>query len=94
MIPELLFDDIDDNQRIYNLVNELRDYGFNPVDDMVISSDRGNGVGVIEGLEALTELRTSNNGGGKFFDQLEYSIEEERISNLSNEEWADEFLTN
>jgi superfamily II DNA or RNA helicase len=92
IIPELLFEDVDNNRRIYNLVDELRDYGFNPVDDLVVSNINGGGIGVITGPEVLTDLKKRENNVGVFIESLEYSMEEERIASLSNEEFLDEFL--
>jgi hypothetical protein len=92
IIPALLFEDIDDNQRIKNLVYELRDYGFNPVDDMVVSNINGGGIGVVDGPEALNEVKRVEPKVGVFIETLQSTMENERIASLSLEELVTEFL--
>jgi hypothetical protein len=92
IIPALLFEDIDDNQRIKNLVQELRDYGFNPVDDMVVSNIGGGGIGVVDGLEALNEVKKVEPKVGVLIETLQSTMEDERIASLSSEELVTEFL--
>jgi len=92
IIPALLFEDIDDNQRITNLVYELRDYGFNPVDDMVVSNINGGGIGVIDGPEALNEVKKVEPKVGVLIETLQSTMEDERIASLSSEELVTEFL--
>jgi hypothetical protein len=92
IIPALLFEDIDDNQRITNLVHELRDYGFNPVDDMVVSNIGGGGIGVVDGLEALNEVKKIEPKVGVLIETLQSTMEDERIASLSSEELVTEFL--
>jgi superfamily II DNA or RNA helicase len=92
VIPSLLFENIDDNQRIKNLVYELRDYGFNPVDDMVISNMKGGGMGVIDGPEALNELKKVEPNVGILIESLQSTMEDERIASLSLEKLLSEFL--
>lgn len=92
IIPALLFEDIDDNQRITNLVHELRDYGFNPVDDMVVSNISGGGIGVVDGLDALNEVKKVEPKVGVLIETLQSTMEDERIASLSSEELVTEFL--
>ena len=92
VIPALLFEDIDDNQRITNLVYELRDYGFNPVDDMVVSNIDGGGMGVIDGPDALNEVKKVEPKVGVLIETLQSTMEDERIASLSLEELVSEFL--
>ena len=92
IIPALLFEDIDDNQRIANLVYELRDYGFNPVDDMVVSNINGGGLGVINGPDALNEVKKSEPKVGILIETIQSTMEDERIASLSLEELVSEFL--
>jgi len=92
VIPALLFEGIDDNQRITNLVYELRDYGFNPVDDMVVSNINGGGMGVIDGPDALNEVKKFEPKVGVLIETLQSTMEDERIASLSLEELVSEFL--
>jgi hypothetical protein len=92
IIPALLFEDIDDNKRIENLVYEIRDYGFNPVDDLVISNINGDGIGVVKGPDALNEIKKNEPRIGVFIQSLQSKIESERIASLSNEEFVSEFF--
>jgi len=92
IIPALLFEDVDDNQRIENLVREIRDYGFNPVDDLVISNIDGGGIGVVKGPDVLNEIKKKEPRIGVFIETLQSKIEDERIASLSNEEFVLEFF--
>jgi hypothetical protein len=94
VIPALLFEDIDDNQRITNLVYELRDYGFNPVDDMVVSNINGGGIGVIDGPEALNEVKKVEPKVGNLIETLQSTMEEERIASLTTEDFFNELHNN
>jgi hypothetical protein len=91
IIPALLFEDIDDNKRIENLVYEIRDYGFNPVDDMVISDINGGGIGVVKGPDALNEIKKNEPKVGVLIETLQSKLESERISSLSDEDFFEEF---
>jgi|688.fasta_scaffold15556_2 hypothetical protein len=90
IIPALLFKDVDDNQRIQNLVYELRDYGFSPVDDMVVSNLNGGGIGVVKGPDALNEIKKKEPRVGVFIETIQTTMEDERIASLSNEDFFDE----
>ena len=92
IIPEILFEDIDDNQRIKNLVMELRDYNFNPVDGFVVSNIDGGGIGVVKGPDALNEIKKNSPRVGVLIETLQSDIEEERIASLSNEDFFEELL--
>lgn len=92
IIPSLLFEDIDDNSRIQKLVYELRDYGFDPVDDLVISDSSGGGIGIVKGPEALNEIKKKEPKVGFFIEALQSTMEDERIASLSLEELVTEFF--
>jgi len=92
IIPALLFEDMDDNQRIKNLVRELRDYDFNPVDDLVVSNISGGGIGVVKGPDALNEIKRKEPRVGIFIETLQSTIEDERVASLSDEEFVSEFF--
>jgi hypothetical protein len=92
IIPALLFENVDDNKRIENLVYELRDYGFDPIDDLVVSNISGNGIGVVKGPEALNEIKKKEPRVGVFIETLQSTMEDERIASLSIEELVLEFL--
>jgi superfamily II DNA or RNA helicase len=92
IIPELLREDIDDNKNLENLVHELRDYGFDPVDSLLISEIHGSGNVIVKGLEALNELKKTNPSLGSFIEKLQSKIENERIASLNFEELIEEFL--
>jgi tRNA(Leu) C34 or U34 (ribose-2'-O)-methylase TrmL len=94
IIPTLLFEDIDDNQRITNLVYELRNYGFNPVDDMVVSNINGGGFGVIDGPDALNEIKKVEPKVGVLIETLQSTMEEERIASLTTEDFFAELHNN
>jgi superfamily II DNA or RNA helicase len=91
IIPELLREDIDDNKNLENLVYQLRDHGFDPVDSLVISEIHGSGNAVVKGLEALNELKKTNSPFGVLMEQLQSKIESERIASLSDDDFLKEF---
>ena len=92
VIPALIFENVDDNQRVENLVRELRDYDFNPVDDLVVSNISGGGIGVVKGPDALIEIKKNEPRVGVFIESLQSTIEDERIASLSNEGFVSEFF--
>lgn len=92
VIPALIFENVDDNQRIENLVRELRDYNFNPVDDLVVSNISGGGIGVVKGPDALIEIKKNEPRVGILIESLQSTIEDERIASLSNEGFVSEFF--
>jgi hypothetical protein len=92
VIPALIFENVDDNQRIENLVRELRDYDFNPVDDLVVSNISGGGIGVVKGPDAIIEIKKNEPRIGIFIESLQSTIEDERIASLSDEDFVLEFF--
>ena len=60
----------------------MRDFGFNPVDDAVISND-ANGLPTIQGPEALDKLKKRCPIIGKNIEDVEAEYEAERIACLS-----------
>lgn len=82
IIPTLLHEDSDDKDHIRGLIEELRDYGFNP-NEHITSTNMKSGLPTISGLEALNELNKKSPNIGKLIDQIDVDLEEERIAKLS-----------
>jgi superfamily II DNA or RNA helicase len=86
IIPTIVHEDADDKEHIGNLITELRDYGFKPSDD-ILSTNEKNGLPTIEGPEALNTIKAKSPNIGKYIEKVEADYEDERIANLSTEEW-------
>lgn len=56
IIPTIIHENFDNKEHIGVLVHKMRDFGFNPIDDIVISND-ANGLPTISGPEALNKLK-------------------------------------
>jgi superfamily II DNA or RNA helicase len=82
IIPTIVQEDDDDKVHIGQLITELRDYGFNPAEDIVATSGKS-GLPTVEGPDALIEVKKKCPNIGKFIDKIEADYEDERISKLS-----------
>jgi superfamily II DNA or RNA helicase len=85
IVPTIIHEDADSKEHIGNLITELRDYGFNPSED-IISTDSKNGLPVVEGPDALNEVKKNCPNIGKYIDKVEADYENEYIAGLSDEE--------
>jgi hypothetical protein len=91
IIPDIISEN-DDNRDYYgNLVLEMRDYGFNPNED-IITTDDTNGLQKIEGPEGLNNLKKKSPKIGVYIEQVESKYEDERIAALNPEEWLDKVI--
>jgi len=91
IIPEIIHENKDSKEHIGELIHKMRDFGFNPVDDMVISND-ANGLPTIDGPEALNKLKKRCPNIGKNIEEVEADYEDERIASLSMEDFLNEVL--
>jgi superfamily II DNA or RNA helicase len=83
--PTLTHSDNDSVSNIEDLIRELREYGFVPTEDVIIT-DSTKGIGTIEGPEALTELNKRARNIGERIEKVDMELEDERIASLSGEE--------
>jgi hypothetical protein len=91
IIPEIIHENLDSKAHVGELVHKLRDFGFNPVDDVIISND-ANGLPTIQGPEALNKLKKRCPNIGANIEEVEAEYEDERIASLTAEEFLDEFV--
>jgi hypothetical protein len=82
MIPSVYNGNEDDKENVIQLIKELRDYGFNPNED-IVGADRIHGVPEIEQPEGLNELRKNLPNVGKTIEDIQMEIEAEKFANLS-----------
>ena len=91
IIPTIIHENLDSKESIGELIHKMRDFGFNPVDDAVISND-ANGLPTIDGPEALDKLKKRCPIIGKNIEDVEAEYEDERIASLSMDEFLNEIL--
>ena len=89
IIPEIIHENLDNKAHIGELIHKLRDFGFNPIDDVVISND-GNGLPTVQGPEALNKLKKRCPNIGANIEEVEAEYESERIASLTADEFLDE----
>lgn len=85
IVSTVVHEDADDKEHIGQLINELRDYGFKPSED-ILSSNLKNGLPTIEGPEALNEVKIKCPNIGKYIEKVEADYEAEYYASLSEEE--------
>jgi hypothetical protein len=85
IVPTIIHEDADSKEHISNLITELRDYGFKPSED-IVSTDSKNGRPVVDGPEALNEIKKKCPNIGKFIEKVEADFESEYVASLSDEE--------
>jgi superfamily II DNA or RNA helicase len=93
IVPTIIHEDADDKEHIGNLITELRDYGFNPSQD-IISTDAKNGLPTVDGPEALNEIKVKCPNIGQFIEKVEADYEAEYVASLSPEKRIEYMLTN
>lgn len=85
MIPSVYNGNEDSKENVIQLITELRDYGFNPNEDIVVT-DRVHGLIEIEEPKGLNELRRSIPNVGQTIEQLEVELEAEQLAKLSKDD--------
>jgi superfamily II DNA or RNA helicase len=85
IVPTIIHEDADSKEHIGNLITELRDYGFIPSED-IVSTDSKNGLPVVDGAEALNEIKKKCPNIGKYIEKVEADFESEFVASLSDEE--------
>lgn len=89
IIPTIIHEDQDNKEMIGNFITELREYGFNPSEDIVITND-GKGMPILEGPEALNVVKKKSPNIGEYIEKVEADYEDERISRLGFNEFINE----
>ena len=85
IVPTIIHEDADSKEYIGGLITELRDYGFKPSED-ITCTDRKNGLPVVEGPEALNEVKNGCPNIGEFIEKVEADYENEYVASLSPED--------
>lgn len=86
IIPNVIQSNEDDKTNLTQLITELRDYGFNPVED-IISSSIVNGIPEVDELDGLNDIKNRLPNIGDLIENLEAEIESERNAKLSKKEF-------
>lgn len=86
IIPNVIHDNEDDKQNLIQIISELREYGFNPSED-IISSSIVNGIPEIEELHGLNDIKIKLPNIGELIQGLEAEIESEKNAKLSKKEF-------
>lgn len=76
----------DDKENLVRLIAELRDYGFQPYED-IISSTRVNGIPKVDELKGLNDIKTKIPNIGEVIQNLEAEIESEINAKLSKKDF-------
>lgn len=88
IIPSIIHENADTETHIGSLIEELRDYGFDPREHITISDDEMNGLPPIDGPEALIQIKKKCPNIGIYIEKVEAKYESERRANLDPMEWA------
>jgi superfamily II DNA or RNA helicase len=81
IIPAVKTEDTDKISNLESLINELRDFGFNPAED-IEPNDRGRGVGDKDEFPIIPDYNIKNIIA-EVIEEYNHQIEEERIANLT-----------
>jgi superfamily II DNA or RNA helicase len=82
MIPSVYSGNVDDKENVIQLIKELRDYGFDPNED-IVGTDQIHGISEIEQPDGLNELRRNLPNVGETIEQLQVELEAETHAKLS-----------
>jgi superfamily II DNA or RNA helicase len=85
IVPTIIHEDADSKEHIGQLITELRDYGFKPSED-IVSTDSKNGLPVVEGPEALNEVKKKCPNIGQYIEKVEADYENIYVASLSPED--------
>ena len=84
MIPSVYNGNEDDKVNVINLITELRDYGFNPNED-IVGNDIIHGISEIEQPDGLNDLKRNLPNVGNTIEQLKAEVEAEKHAKLDKE---------
>lgn len=85
IVPNIIHGDSDNMQNIQGLISELRDYGFNPSED-ITTTNPNNGLPTIQGPDALNEIKIKSPNIGQAIESVEADYEAERLAKLYKED--------
>jgi superfamily II DNA or RNA helicase len=90
ILPYLTQTNKDDSDSMRNIIYELRQFGFNPSEDVVNEFD-ARGISEEEDLDTFNEINRRNGSTGRIINEVLSEFELEEIASLSVEEY---FLRN
>jgi hypothetical protein len=82
MIPSVYSGNDDDKANVVQLITELRDYGFNPNED-IVGSEQAHGMSEAEQPDGLNEIRKNLPNVGQTIEKLQAEVEAEKHAQLS-----------
>lgn len=91
IVPAIIHENEDNKEHFGKLVAEMRSYGFQPAEDIVLTDDT-NGLQKSEEMEALNQIKKKSPKIGEYIQQVQSQYEDERIAKLSEEEFLDEVI--
>jgi len=91
IIPSIIHENEDNKELFGNLVTEMRSYGFDPSEDIVVTDDT-NGLQTMEKTKGLNEIKKKSPKIGEYIQKIESELEDERIAKLNQIEWLDEVI--
>jgi superfamily II DNA or RNA helicase len=84
IIPTILAEDEDNKAYLTNLIEELRDYGFKPEEDIKFTETDPASIKDIEGPDALIILKKKSPGVFQAITELQAEYEDEKLASLLN----------
>ena len=85
IVPTIIHEDADSKKHIEDLINELRDYGFKP-SEHIVSTDSKSGLPIVDGLEALNQIKVKCPNIGNCIEKVEADYESAYVASLSDGE--------
>ena len=89
MVPAIINEDTDKLAHLENLIEELRDFGFNPAED-IEPRDRPESGEDEDEDDLIPDQNSVVNRVGEIIEEYEFQVEEERIASLTWEEKTNE----
>lgn len=86
IIPDIIHENEDNKEHFGRLIAEMRSYGFNPSEDVVVT-DEINGLQKVEGVEGLNEIIKKAPKIGEYIRTVQSKYEEEQLANLTTDDW-------
>jgi hypothetical protein len=91
ILPYLTQTNKDDSDSMRNIIYELRQFGFNPSEDVIGEFD-ARGISEDEGLDTFNELNRRNGSTGRIINEMLSEFELEEICRLTEDEQLDRFI--
>ena len=92
IIPSILSEDEDNKKYLCNLINELRDYGFKPNEDIKFTETDPASIRELEGPDALMQIKIKSKTVYDAIQKLEAEYEDEKLASLTTIEEKLDFM--